>query len=198
MQPAKSITFKRIEQGTYPEWGFRPNVPMFPMSMNFVLLNGGMGDYICWMPAIKWIATHCTWIKGTIVGPNYLRELAEYWMKDFPTWEYNLYEDTRDKPENDQLPFRGPVVLQHQSLNATGAHLLTCGWVYMANQEKAPSPEWDRYLPIEKDFLATVPLPVESRVLDKQKYAIITTGITTESRRVPGKYWNPIIEHIRS
>ena len=188
-------TFQRLETKYFPEWGFRPRTPMFPHDMNFIFLNGGMGDYICWMPAIQWLGENCPWILGTLVAPDYFRPLAEYWLKTFPHWKYARYEDTKNNSHFDEHPYRGPLILNQQALNATGGHLLTCGWVYMTNKEKAP-PGWEYYPRFKPEDLEAVSLPAEAKPLEGKDYAIITTGITTDSRKVPGKYWNPIIKHV--
>lgn len=193
--PAKLI-FEYVKTEYYPEWGFRPGVPMYPMKMNFIFLNGGMGDYICWMRSIQWLMEKCTWIHGTLIAPDYFAEFANYWMKDFPNWRYMLYHKTKENPEVDQTPYRGPLDLQTQALNATGAHLLTCGWVYFTNKEKAPV-GWDDYPSFKSTDLMKVPLPATARILEGKRFVIMITGTTTPSRTIPGKYWNPIIEYVR-
>lgn len=197
MSERKGITFTEVPRDFYPEWGFRPRTPMYKMRMNFIFLNGGMGDYVAWAQAVRWLASEATWIVGTAVVPDYFVELMQHWLKPFPAWGVTTYSTLRDLPKADETPFRGPMALQSESLNATGAHLFTCGWVYFTNKEKAP-PGWDHYAPLEQDFLNGVELPTEVAGLQKGRYAVITTGVTTNSRRVPGSAWNPIIDHVRS
>lgn len=192
---APAFTFQKIEKRFYPSWGFREGTPYYPFEMNFVCLNGGMGDYVAWMQAIRWLASEATWIKGTLVCPVYFKELAEHWLKPYPEWKIQHYRDLKDVPEVDQRPFRGPLMLQQESLNATGAHLFTCGWVYFTNKERAPK-GWDHYPPLRQAELDQLELPEQMRTLEPGKYAVITTGVTTESRFIPGNYWNPIIEHV--
>lgn len=191
------MQYERLPTKYYPEWGFRPGTPMFPLVMNFVLLNGGMGDYITWMQPIRWLADQATWIKGTLICPTYFRELAEHWLKPYPEWSFKDYNEVKDIPKVDDTPFRGPLMLQTESLNATGAHLITCGWVYFTNKEKAPT-GWDHYPPLRQPELDALPLPPEAAALATGRYAVLTTGITTNSRRVPSKAWNPIIEYVKS
>lgn len=192
----KRIIFEDVPKQYYPSWAFRPNTPCFPINMNFILLNGGMGDYICWMKPIIWLASQATWIKGTLVCPTYFMELAEHWLTPYPEWKFKDYNDLKDMPNADDTPFRGPVVLQQESLNATGAHLLTCGWVYFTNKEKAPE-GWDSYPALDQAKLDVLELPAGAQALEPGKYVVITTGVTTNSRRVPGKYWNYVIDHVK-
>lgn len=189
------ITFERVPVATYPEWGFRSGTPMVPTDMNFIFINGGMGDYICWMPAIQWLASQAKWIRGKLVHPVYFGELAEYWLKPYADWAHQNYEDIRGDIKADNTPFRGPVELQRESLNATGAHLMTCGWVYFTNKEKAP-PGWEHYSRIDQEHLDGVLTAKQFNL--PEKYAVITTGVTTNSRKVKPAYWNMIIEYVVS
>lgn len=198
------MKFERVEQEFYPERvGFRPRIPMFPMRMNFVFLNGGGGDYINWMRAIQWLATDATWIRGTLIHPIYFKELADYWLKPFVHWSSKSYNEIKDIAKADDIPFRGPMILQQESLNATGAHLSTCGWVYFTNKECAPEGtcrdgfSWDSYPRIAQAHLDALELPDAAKALEPGKYAVITTGVTTETRRVQPESWNHVIEYVR-
>jgi len=190
-----TLTFERVEMQRYPEWGFRPNVPMIPLEMNFIFLNGGFGDYFCWLKPIQWLASEATWIKGNLIVPTYLVEIAKYFLKDFPAWRVCEYKNLEQIPKVNDMPFRGPVELQRESLNATGAHLLTCGWVYFCNKEKAP-PGWDTYVRFDPADLDAVALPESANGLIPKRYAVITTGMTTNSRKPPPGAWNPIIDYV--
>lgn len=200
-----SITFKEVPKRTYPEWGFRPGTMCFPMRLNFIFINGGMGDYVCWLRPIQWLAECATWIDGTLIVPNYMLDLAKYFLREYPRWNVVSYTNLKDIPSADDTPFRGPVVLQNESLNATGGHLLTCGWVYFCNKERAPDgPDargipWDSYPRFEQGYLDNVELPTDAVVnLTGKRYAVLAIGNTeaSKSRRIPGEYWNPIIEHV--
>lgn len=197
----QQMTFEVMKKQYYPEWGFRPGTVCYPMRMSFVLMNGGMGDYITWMRPIQWLAEEATWIDGEVIVPVYLQELATYWLRGKP-WRIKTYRDIQEARQSDEVPYRGPVILQQESLNATGAHLSTCGWVYFTNKERAPEHAdlsgvpWDSYPRLLQEDLDRVVFPEELRGSLPKRYAVITTGITTESRKVPGAYWNPIIEHV--
>lgn len=199
------ISFVQIPKRYYPDYGFRPNTQCIPMRCNFVFLNGGMGDYLCWTPAIRWLAEQATWIDGTWIVPTYFKELAEYWLKPYmPRWDFKDYTDIKNMKEADTTPVRGPIQLQTESLNATGAHLLTCGWVYYTNKEKAPlgtdkaGHPWDAYPRLLQADLDRVELPEAARSLVARTYAIITTGVTTPSRNIRPAYWNHVIEYVHS
>jgi len=188
------INFQRVETKFFPEHThFRPRTPMQQIQMAFIFVNGGMGDYICWIPAIEWLMSETPWIRGTLVIPKYFRELAEYWITN-PEWKFIDYKETFNNETFNNMAFRGPIELPRESLNATGAHLLTCGWVYFTNREKAPE-GWDRYPRFKPEDLAKVELPAEAKNLGR--YAVVTIGQTTNSRKSPPGAWNPVIEHLR-
>lgn len=209
LKPPVGCTFEKLETKYYPEHvGFRPNTPCFPVNLSLTFLNGGMGDYICWMQAVRWLASEATWINCTLIVPKYFRELADYWLKDYPIAKFFDYTTTDQIPKLNETPFRGPADLNRESLNATGAHLSTCGWVYFTNKEGAPDgidpwyekrglpPQgWDLYPPFLQSDLDAVTLPPEAATLVEKRYAVITTGMTTNSRKTPPGAWNAIIKH---
>ena len=195
---AKSpFTFEHTPTEYYPEKNFRPRTPMFPLKMSFIFLNGGMGDYVTWMTPIQWLAEEAPWIVGNLIIPTYFKEFAAYFLRKYPKWSHFEYKDLESMPKINDMPFRGPVELPRESLNATGAHLLTCGWVYFTNKEKAPQ-GWDHYPHFEQADLDAVVLPVEAARLKPKQYAVLTTGMTTNSRKAPPGAWNPVIEHCKA
>lgn len=208
---SNAVTFERLQTEYYPESvGFRSKTPMFSLRMGFVFLNGGGGDYLCWMQPIRWLASEATWIVGVVFVPVYLKEIAEYFLKPYPKWTVQTYLDLKDEKiqklnKTENLALRGPLNLQQESLNATGAHLLTCGWVYFTNKDKGPDTwdswagrqGWHYYPPFKQADLDQVELPELARALEPKKYVVITTGQTTESRHVPPEYWNHVIEYVR-
>lgn len=177
------ISIKKQKVMEYPvKAGFRPGIPVVPRPVNFLFVNGGMGDYICWMQAILWLVHHATWIQGRLICPDYFHELANYWLKG--QWPVHSYQFLNED-NNNKTPVRGPVNLVNESLNATGAHLMDCGFAYYACQ--LPPPEgWNHY-PRFGDLARFAGLP--------EKYCVITTGKTSPSRHVPGEYWNYVIDH---
>lgn len=207
----KKIEFEELKLRNYPAWGFRENVPYYPLGMNFLFYNGGMGDYLTWITPVRWLASEAQWIKGKVIHPNYLKEVLDYFLKPYPEWTSQNYKDFQETKEIETTPFRGPLILEQQPLNATGAHLLTCGWVYFTNKEGPPEGVdpwtsnhlgievgWNNYPQFDQKDLDSFELPEEAKQLESKKYAVITTGITTESRRVPQGGWTPVIEHIKA
>ena len=195
--PVPAVNFERVPTEYYPETTFRPNTIMHTIPLNLMFINGGMGDYICWMPALEWLMNEARWIKGHAIIPTYFVDFAKYFIEPhMPKWGWREYSEIPQIPNVNNIAFRGPVELQRESLNATGAHLLTCGWVYFTNKEKAP-PGYDRYPVLKQPDLDNLQLQADAEKLIPGKYAVITTGQTTNSRVVPQGAWNYIIEYVR-
>lgn len=198
--------FEKVKTEFYPvEVGFRPNTIMVPLKMAFMFINGGGGDYFTWLRPIQWLCQEATWIHGQLFVPDYLLEIANYFISPYPNWKVMSYEDMKKVPQDNNTPLRGPIILEQQALNATGGHLINCGWVYFCNKEKAPSHNsafdglpWHHYPKFKQSDLDAVGLPEAARDLLPGRYAVITTGVTTPSRNVKPEYWNHVIEYVKS
>lgn len=173
-----------------PEQGYREEtvLPCFPM--NFTFADGGMGDYICWSSALLWVARKCPFIEGRVYAPAFFIEFVRYAFRKHKTWKVFLAERIQEHYEENSLVL-GPGINGHQQLlNAVGTHLLDLGFAYYANMSPPPTQE-DGYHYPEFDF-PTSALP---KKLIPGKYVCLTPGGTTDTRRVPGEAWNPIIKY---
>ncbi len=174
-----------------PELGYRENtkIPTFPM--NFTFADGGMGDYICWTSALLWNVKHCPFIEGRIFAPAFFIEFVRYAFRN-TNWKIFLAERISEHYEDNSL-ILGPGINGHQQLlNAVGTHLLTLGYAYFTNMNPPPGPDYYHYP--EFNFPASA-IPKQ---LTPGKYVVLTPGGTTDTRRVPGEAWNPIIDYCLS
>jgi hypothetical protein len=199
------ITFEQVQTEYYPvATGFRPQTPMFPIKLGVLLFNGGLGDYLTWLRPAQWLCQEATWIHGKFFMPEYLQEVGKYFLGRYKNATVQTYKDLESIPKTSDMPLRGPLILQNESLNATGAHLMTCGWVYFTNKEKAPAHNdedglpWHHYPKFKQSDLDAMELPEMARALKPRTYAVVTTGVTTPSRNVKPEYWNHVIEHVRA
>lgn len=165
--------------------GFRPGTPALPYRVYYVFTNGGLGDFICWMQAIRYLATECTWIHGVLVVPNFFQSLAHRWLAEFPKWQAITHQEFHDTAENDELS-KGPFQFAMLGINAMGAHMIDCGFNYFAG--KMPPPEWN--------FYPELALPRHPSFRLLRKYAVLTVNGSEANRRVPGHYWTPIVHHL--
>lgn len=178
---------RTVEVG--PEHGYRlgTKMPVFPM--NFTLADGGMGDYICWIAALQYVARTIPFVEGRIFSPAFFIEFVRHAMKPYPKWKIFLAERIQEHYEDNSLVL-GPGINGHQQLlNAVGTHLLDLGFAYFVNMSPPPSVE-DGYHYPEFSF----PESAIPRKLVPKQYVCLTPGGTTDTRRVPGTAWNPIAD----
>lgn len=182
--------------GTAQGFRSRTTLPVAPMV--FLLNQGGMGDYINYTSAFAWLAEHCPWIQGTVYSNGYLIEFLELVLKPYPTWKvrdgsrveipWNMSAMApeinvgKDQNGND-------VILNHQLLNATGAHLVDLGFAYYANISPAPVEATLPHVTFHKSKV-----PRELRPLEG-KYVVFTPGALVTTRMTSGRHINPIIDH---
>lgn len=174
-----------------PKHGYREGtvIPYFPM--NFTYADGGMGDYICWTSALLWVAEHCPFLEGRAFAPAFFIEFVRHALRPFPHWKIFLAEKIQEHYEENSL-LLGPGINGHQQLlNAVGTHLLDLGFHYFCNMgdpKVTAGPEGYHYP--ELNFPASA-IP---KKLTPGKYVVLTPGGTTDTRRVPGTAWNPLID----
>lgn len=178
---------------------FRKDTKLPSFRIGFYFAGAGMGDYICYMPAIKWVAKNCPWIKGTIYCRSYFTEIASNMMLDFKDWKVLPIEDINlTAHECDAL--YGPGIesgsgRNRQLVNGTGAHLVDVGFMYFANMAPPPA-DATTYPQLNFAYYMGKTLEQFDSRLEHNKYVVITPGGVSENRTVPGHYWNPILDYI--
>lgn len=149
----------------------------------FFLNNGGIGDYLCFMSALKYVAETNPHVKGEVLAPNYMFDIVENILGPFG-WKVFNREIRREYDKS--IEAKGVMLLP---LNATMGHLMDIGFVYYA--ETMNPPEEAKYY-CELDF---------SNVEDKgwdlgDNYAIMTPGATTNSRTMRPDTFNFIKDYL--
>jgi hypothetical protein len=175
---------------------FLPGTKLPVTTYNFYFKGGGIGDQICYMPALLWIAKNNPWVRGRIFCSTILIELFDNIIQQSDRMDWKVYDlDDFDRVKENGSRTRGPGykhngVTNFQLANGTGGHLVDCGWLYFGNEY--PPPEGgDLYPVINFDNWA------DKHDLYHKKYVVFTTGATTPAREVPGAYWNPIVEYVK-
>jgi ADP-heptose:LPS heptosyltransferase len=176
---------------------FRPGTELPVIKYNMYFRGSGMGDYICYMPAMVWLAKNSPWIHGHIFVAEFFNEFAKNIMDQTGQKGWQVYPiDRFEELKNLAGLTRGPGITQYdkptyQLVNGSGGHLVTLGFMYFANL--FPPPTNADYYPII-NFEGWQ----ERHDLYYQKYVVFTPGAVSAARTVPGHYWNPIIEHVKS
>lgn len=174
---------------------FLPNTELPMITINFLFQGAGMGDYICYMPAIIWNAKNCPWVDGKLYVPHVFLEFAQNIMKPYSSFEVLRAEEINYAKQPSLM--RAPGITMNgvkyaQIANGCGGHLVDLGFLYYVN--KFPTPQGADLFP-EIDFGHT-----ETRLpdgLSPNSYVVLTPGGVSENRTVPGEAWNPIIDYLQ-
>lgn len=163
---------------------FGPGVQGVKLPVSIHIEGGGLGDYINWTAALKYIEATFNHVDVKIFTSELFIDVAKYL---FPKWE--VYH-RREAPLK-QTP--GSMVLRtkasHQLLNACGMHLLDLGFAYYLCMN--PPPAKFNVLP-RIDFEG----PWNWPELDpKSSYAVFTPGSTTDVREMPVEAFNELCRY---
>lgn len=178
----------------------RPNTEMPKLAVNFVLNRGGVGDYINFIPAFKYVADVHTHITARIFAPPHMVELYKFFLKGHNISVYSKADATnviaKDK-ENAQM-ISDPMTYKHY-INATGAHLIDLGFMYYAGLSKAPV-GYDKLPHVPDDML--ISYAYNQTIIDffknTGKYVVMTPGATADARAIPAQHFNKLIHYVKS
>jgi hypothetical protein len=179
--------------------GFRRNTTLARYPINYVMNDGGMGDYVNYAAATTWVAKNCPWIDGVLLLPGYLVPLMRDIHQAFPHWKVGPAEEV-EKWLVEGASLVGPSIhvggrnINPQLATVIGGHPMDVGFGYFAGMTPAPR---DVALPVLDYDRKKLVLPNYVKY-DKTPYAVFTTGGTTESRTVKARHINPVIEYTKS
>lgn len=192
LKVAEAPTFKTYDRHVTTNLPFlRPETEFQRFPINFTFTQGGMGDYICWTPALQWLVKNAPWIDGRIWAPDFFLDFAKHIFKDVPRWKVGRMDDFQKLAETGSL-MRSPNDQHPQFINAVGASLIDIGFAYFANLSPAPADTTYPELNIDQSYLPKV-------LRGKEKtYAVFTPGGTTLARTVRARHINPLIAHAKA
>jgi hypothetical protein len=164
---------------------FRPKTKHSVYKVNFFLQQGGLGDYICHMPAFEFLAETQFHLHGRLfVNPPFL-DVAKYIMKKYDHWEVHPAKGSEKIMKQGEMILAPANYTKYTS--ACGAHLLDLGFMYYCNLHTAP-PEYNRMPNLEHHFEHSFELP--------EKYAVVTPGATAKARTMPANGFNSICDYL--
>ncbi len=180
---------------------FLPDTKLPVVIYNYWLRGGGIGDRVCSFPALIWIAKTRPWVWGRVwVAPSMVEfadniigqlDRPDWIVRDIRTelpWADGRMEDgSRVTGRGIGKDALGNKVV-HAGATGAGGSLVQMGFVDHTGRYNAPE-GWD-YMPVIDFDRWFKPLPY------KDPYVVFTTGAVAPARSVPGKYWNPIIDHV--
>ncbi len=164
---------------------FRPNTKTEVKEVVFSFLMAGqktaaLGDMICWMAAIEFIAKNYNYVDGHLVVPKYFAELAANILKPYPHWR--VHSKVPDRLA-EGFPLRQPTV---NPLNATMMHLIDLGFIYFCG--RVPPEDAKIYPVLDLDDI-----PSDD---DLGPYVVMTPGATAANRMMPALVYNAICDHL--
>lgn len=168
---------------------FRPNTQTNPALFNFIFINGGMGDYICWSIAVRHVAKFHAHVKPRVFVSDWCQSLIINLLSDYPTIE--IYGRTKDfdRMYENGTPLLGNIE-RNQFLNATGTSLIDIGFSYYLCQN--PPPE---YADLTYPRLKTFNIDISKWELPEE-YCVMTPGATSSTRTMPAKAFNELKNYV--
>jgi ADP-heptose:LPS heptosyltransferase len=172
---------------------FREGTEYQRHTIAFFLSMGGIGDYICHMPALEWIAAENPHVDPMLFVNPPFTDVAREILKPYPRFKVYDREDITKvwkKVKPDYLVDPGKW---ERYICATGAHLLDLGFMFYAQVDKPP-PEYNRmpdlsHLEIEDEKV--------KRALSGTDYVVFTPGFTSYVRKMKGPYLDELINYVR-
>jgi ADP-heptose:LPS heptosyltransferase len=173
-----------------PSPPYLPGTDVNEQKFSLVFNAGGIGDYIHWVPAVRWAIEQNPQINGYVLTPPYFAELARHWIRDprFTIHEYTENEVTANKYVKKTVAI---IPDGRQYHNACGYHLTDVGFAYF-NQGALDVPDSARVLPVirgDEVSVAHFGLP--------EDYAVITVMATAENRRLPADSVNRLVAEVQ-
>lgn len=151
---------------------------------------GAMGDYICWLVSIVFIAKNYDFIRGKLIIPHWFKSIAENVMGEYleangGKWE--IFLDDIPEKYQDGFAIKQPTL---NPINATMTHLVDLGFIYFIGMN--PVPRDDRFYP--KLDLSKTDIPKDFN--PEKEYVVMTPGFTAPSRQMPANTFNELKEGI--
>lgn len=166
---------------------FRPNTKHNSMTINFFLTNGGLGDYINFLPALQWLAEKNPQVVGRIIVTRPFFFIAEFLFKKYERWQ------VVDREKADKVMKPGEAIVDPMQfkkyISAVGAHLHDLGFMLYCGHDR-PYPGYE-YLP-RIDYKGTWHWPELNPSGD---YAVFTPGATAEARAMPPEHFNNLVNY---
>lgn len=150
---------------------------------NFGITQGGLGDYICYISVLRWIAENFPHIDGRIYAIEWFHELAENVMKPFLD-RWRIYP--RESLTQDKL--KRPTFVPHQfPINRIGANAIDLAFIYYMSMTPAPKDCYYAKLDLTQ---------IESLGEPASPYAVMTPAASNGPKTMTAKAFNGIKDYL--
>lgn len=166
---------------------FGPGCQAPSLPASFIFQGGGVGDYINWSAALKYIEAEYTHVDGQMFTSELFMDVAKYL---FPNWKVFHHKDFH-REHVSGAPAIQPKA-KTQLINACGAHLMDLGFWYFLCIDPPPK---------EYNFLPRIDYNGEWKwpELDPDSsFAVFTPGSTTDVREMPVHAFNELARYTLS
>lgn len=189
--PAEIVGIDRTQIVPLSTEIYRAGTQTHPQIFNFIFINGGMGDYICWTIAVRHAVQFHKHVKPRIFVSDWCQDLIANLVSEYPIIE--VYGRTKDfeRVYKQGEPILGNIE-KNQFLNATGTGLIDIGFSYYMCQN--PPPE---FADLTYPRLKTEAIDI-SHIELPENYCIMTPGATSPTRSMPASAFNELKDYVIS
>ena len=156
-------------------------------TVNFMLLDGGVGDHVGSLVAVDYVMKRYPWITPLIWVPDYFKEFAQHLLgPDAQVFNYSQMK-TRYNPNY-------PTKTTKWDGSTSPMKMHTVDYAFLKLCDEAPDTIYKNFLQI-----ASVPVSIVDECQAKYgNYVVITTGFTAEVREFPAVEINKISQYLVS
>lgn len=152
---------------------YRSNTRIPVSTFNFVCYQGGLGDLLGQLPAIKYSLDNHPQLEVKLYVHKYAIELCQKVFAEYGDRITVKSTENNDKDYDDKLPARSPYA--HKISNLSW-HITDHAFATMVGRSVTPN---------HMNYLQMKPIKISEFVLP-ERYAVITTGFTSKARE-----WKP-------
>jgi hypothetical protein len=157
---------------------YRKGTMCAPRAISFCF-RGGIGDFVCFMPSMIWIAKTSPHVMGSVLCPEYFAPVARLVFEQYGI-DWPVFTDKKDLP---------PGFVREMGVypNATGVPLVDLGFLYFAHTSPPPR---------GADIYPRVRFPQWRH--EGGPIAVVTAGASHDNRKLPPRAMNGILNHLRA
>lgn len=155
-----------------------------PTSVNFILMDGGVGDHMASLVAIDYVVTNYAWIKPLIWVPDYMLDFSRHVL---PSKALVRNYSAMQAYYNEKLPTK--TTKWDGVMSPMKIHCLDYAFLKLCDEN--PPIEAKNYLKIRPNAIDTDSFKLSD------KYVVITTGYTAKVREFKAKYINEVAAYVK-
>ncbi len=163
----------------------RKHVKKEPRRVNFILMDGGLGDHMGSLVVIDYTIKTYPWITPLVWVPNYLLEISKHLLP-----KGTHVKDYSSMPKN-YNPHMTTKTTKWDGITSP-MKLHTVDYAFMKLVDENPAISKKNYLKIKPELIDI------SKFNLSDKYIVITSGYTAKVREFPAKHINEIAKYAKS